>query len=324
MQSNYETNMLSALILVLMSCGCSAAEVVATDHTPTEFTIGEQQHRIIHDGLTRSFTIYTPNSYHSKKPIPLLVFLHGGGGNVERLKKMSNIHALAEKEGFLVAMPKSYNTQWNDGRLTTRNDIDDVQFIDAVVSKIQTTHNVDVKRLYVAGASNGGMMTQRLACERANTYAAFASVIANLPSALKDKCAPTRAVPMLLINGTDDLLMPWQGGEIRKSPFKGAGGQVISSIETVVFWASMNHCDHSAITNHLPDRYPNDGTTIQSYHYENCRDDVTTRLLAIEGGGHTWPGTKSSTQMHRMLPISTQEIDGSEAIWAFFTSHDLP
>jgi polyhydroxybutyrate depolymerase len=248
----------------------------------------------------------------------MVVVLHGGHGDAGKTADKTGFKPLADREGFLLLYPEAVEKHWNDGRKTTASDVSDVAFIGALVDHVTTIRHVDKKRVYVTGLSNGGMMTQRLACETPERYAAFASVIANMPLSMKSACKPGMPVAIMLINGTEDPLMPYNGGEIKKGRRVGMGGTVISVDETVSFWAENNHCKSDGNKTILPDKDPDDETRIEKTAFTECKDGSELVFYSVKGGGHAWPGSESKPFMRRISGNVSNDMMASEVIWEFF------
>lgn len=312
--------------LALCSTACGAADDAVTDRSasrpgasPTEASAPREEWASLrYQGRQREYLLYTPHRYTGDQAMPLLLVLHGGHGDPRRTAGRTGFQPLADRDGFLVLYPKAAAEQWNDGRRTTASDVDDVGFLGALIDHVGEVRNVDDRRIYVTGLSNGGIMTQRLACESPDRFAAFASVIANLPVSLQESCQPQGPVPMLMMNGTADPLMPWRGGEIRKGRRIGRGGTVLSAEDSFSFWAGQNGCGTRGVTARLPDESPDDGTRVDRVDYSGCRAGSAVVLYTVEGGGHTWPGSTSRPALARFSGKTSQDIKASEVIWAFF------
>ena len=259
-----------AVLLTLM-----LVSLVACKETPTPTPLptptlpalppGDVATTMSFGGLERRYELHVPPSY-TGTPVPLVVVLHGGGPSQEDVKIMKEVtgfDAKADAAGFLVVYPVAIEDAWNDGRGVTkyrshRESIDDVGFITALVDRIASMTPIDRARVYVTGASNGGMMSYRLACDRPDRFAAVAAVIANVPTRLV--CAPGHTVPVLVMNGTDDPMMPYEGGHVHFGSEQ--LGEVLSTDQTVAKWVQMNGCSSTPSTESLPNRAPLDGTRL--------------------------------------------------------------
>jgi polyhydroxybutyrate depolymerase len=163
------------------------------------------------------------------------------------------------------------------------------------------------------------MMAYRLACERPDRFVAVAAVAGNLPARLA--CRPARPVSVLVMNGTEDPLMPWNGGEVRFGPQR--LGEVLSAERTVAGWVAVNACDTVPVVDQLPDRAPFDGTHVSRIEYPRCRAGAEVQLYRVEGGGHTWPGGPQETP-RRVVGRTSRDVDATDAIWSFFSKPPAP
>ncbi|OGI44382.1 MAG: hypothetical protein A2150_06050 [Candidatus Muproteobacteria bacterium RBG_16_64_11] len=283
---------------------------------------------LVHDGIERGYLLHVPASVDAARPLPLVVVLHGGGGTGARMVRLTSggFNALADRDGFLVAYPDGLEKHWNDGRAGTRwrahrDGVDDVGFLAALIDRLASEWPVDARRVYVTGASNGGMMAIRMGCELADRIAAIAPVIGAMPETLAPHCAPSAPLAVLFMNGVRDPLVPWQGGEIRFG--RKNIGTVLSVAESVRFWVTHNRCAVTPVVTDEPDRDPRDGTRVRRESYASCRDGSEVLLYAIEGGGHTWPGGYQY-RPERVIGKGSRDLDGAEVIWNFFKRQAKP
>lgn len=284
-------------------------------------------HSIIFAGLERTYRSHIPPSYDKSKPLPLLIALHGGGGTGEGMEKLTlgGLNKLSDQEGFLVVYPDGIEKHWNDGREEVRyrahrEKIDDVGFISALIDHLVAERNIDKKRIYATGISNGAMMSFRLACELSEKIAAIAPVAGAIPENLPTRCLPSRPISVLMISNTEDPMVPWEGGEIRFG--RQRFGKVLSVTETVKYWATHNQCSSSPIITWEPDKDSKDGTRVRKESYNQCKEGTEVVLYAIEGGGHTWPGGQQYLPTW-MVGKTSKDIDTNEVIWDFFKKHKI-
>ena len=316
----------SILMIMLLQTGCAQSSSGSVESKGAQSGVSADVQRtqwgkLRFQNVDRNYLLYTPASYNEKKPSPLIVVLHGGHGDAGKTADTTGFKPVADEEGFLVLYPEAVDKHWNDGRKTTASNTDDVAFIGVLIDHVAKQRHIDIQRVYVTGLSNGGMMTQRLACESPQRFAAFASVIANLPVSMKAVCKPGQPVAIMLINGTDDPLMPYAGGEIKKGRRIGLGGTVVSVRETVRFWADNNHCQGNGDTTNLPDKDPNDDTRINKTHFTDCYSGSEVVFYSIEGGGHTWPGSNIKPRLRRISGNVSRDMNASEVVWDFFQQH---
>ena len=280
--------------------------------------------RLEHKGITRSYYLHNPENHHDSKPLPLVLALHGGGrGNGRDLAKYTGLNRLADENAFLAVYPNGLNNQWNDGRGQTvhsseSSQTDDVSFISALIDHLVDTQQADARKVYVVGVSNGGMMTLRLGCELDAKLSAIAAVIANMPTKLAAGCTPRRALPVLLMNGTQDPIMPWSGGAVHFG--KKTMGRVLSAMDTAAFWVKHNRCKTSPEYFTLPDLDSRDASRITLLRYAPCHQGAEVLLYKVEGGGHHLPGGRG-LKLLRILGNRNQDIKGVDAIWRFFSRH---
>lgn len=294
--------------MALLSGGAAASAQRETGNRTIAVTVG---------GLRRSYRLHVPAGRTPAAGRPLVVLLHGNGGTGDGMARLTHFDAVADSAGLIAAYPDGIDRSWADGRGITaadREHVDDLAFLDAVVDDVARHVAVNRHRLYLAGISNGGFMTQRAACDRADRYAAVAIVDALLTDSLANACRPSRPIAVMLMVGTDDPLVPYGGGEVR-----GGRGRVRSATETAWFWARVNQCAAAQPVVNYPDR-AQDGTTVSMLRYEGCADGSGVRVVRVEGGGHTWPGGR---QYLPRLAVgrTSRDVDASALLLEFFARH---
>jgi polyhydroxybutyrate depolymerase len=191
----------------------------------------------------------------------------------------------------------------------------------ALIDELAARDGIDRTRVYATGASNGGLMTLRLACERADEVAAFAAVAASFPDSYMSRCKPARPVPLLVIHGSEDRLIPRGGGTIPAGRRAGLGGTVNPLPDTLEFWRKANGCQSQPDTKTLPDA-ADDGTTVKVMDYQGCAAGAGVTFVDVVGGGHTWPGTRVDP-VGRLAGRVSRDMDASQFIWDFFRVHRL-
>jgi polyhydroxybutyrate depolymerase len=213
---------------------------------------------------------------------------------------------------------------WNDCRTGLDSSVvdtteDDVGFIVHLIETVSDTLSIDPARVYATGASNGGMMAYRLAIEAGEPFAAVAAVIANLPD--PSECQMTASpIPMLIMNGTDDPLMPFGGGCVANERCQ--RGSVMSTMDTVAFWVDANHAASEPTVERLRDRSWFDGSTVTVYRFVGGEDGADVIYYHIKGGGHNVPGFETISRAVRWMAGSkNRDIDGPTEIWTFFQQH---
>jgi polyhydroxybutyrate depolymerase len=272
--------------------------------------------------LTRELLFYAPSTLADQPP--LIVALHGATNEAGQMRELTGygFEQLADQYGFLVVYPQGFEKHWNDCRkqapyAAKRLRIDDVGFVRALIDHFHTSHGIDRSRVYVVGYSNGGHLGYRLALEAPELVGAVAVVAANLPTEENSDCMPTNGeTPVLIINGSDDPINPYDGGNVTLFGFANRGS-VRSARETATYFVTRNGIYDQPVV---------DGSAVaQSSQPEFER--VTWRsasgsevvLYTIHGGGHTFP--QPDGRLPRILGRTFRGIDGRQEIWNFFTRH---
>lgn len=252
----------------------------------------------------------------------LIVGLHGGGGDGKQFcQRGSGVSGLAGDAGFLVVCPDAVEGHWNDGRSvyryrSQREEIDDIGFLSTLISQITSEFGIDPDRVYLAGASNGGMMAYRMACEAPQPIRAAAAMIASLPAALT--CRPDRSTPILIMNGTDDPLMPFDGGNVT---FLGRPlGGVRSTQDTFQIWGLLNECRPPVRVTHLPDTSEADGSQVVRHEFSGCVDGAEVVLYEVIGGGHTLPGGVQYAPRW-LIGKTNRDVSAAQIVLDFFDQH---
>jgi len=283
--------------------------------------------KLEHQGRTRTWHLYVPPGHDPSKPAPLVLALHGGGGTGERFDRSTNgsVTREAERRGWLVVFPDGVDKGWNDGREihtrrdVGRKDVDDVGFLAKLVERLVGSHGVDPARVYAMGISNGGFMSFRLGVDLAEKIAAIAPVTANMTPFLAGR-KPARPMPVLVLNGTADPLVPYDGGHVRV--LGQDRGAVLSTEASIRWWVERNGCPSTFTRAWLPDR-ARDGTRVEVVTHADCAAGTEVVLYRIVGGGHTWPGGQQ--YLPRLLVGRVcRDIDGTRTIFDFFARHRLP
>jgi polyhydroxybutyrate depolymerase len=242
-------------------------------------------------GIERSFLLYTPEGYSGSASVPLVIVLHGAQGSGRQISEFTGFNGFADKKTFIVLYPDAFGGFWNDGRTDEYSPsftakIDDVGFISSLIDEMHSHYNIDQGRVYAAGFSNGGMMVFRLGIAIPERLAAVASVAGALPKMLAS-ATPAAAVPVLIINGTADRTVPWRGGRLYS---RGRShGETLSVVDTTLYWAAKNKCSAKTSVTILPTAAKT-GRPAFRLMYTCTRPESDVVLVALQGGGHTWPG----------------------------------
>jgi polyhydroxybutyrate depolymerase len=282
-------------------------------------SVAGERHTLMVGDQMRSYYFHRPEQ-SAGAALPLVIVFHGGEGSALKIATQTGFSEVADRNAFAVAYPESLD-HWNDGRTATAGFGDDVRFTSELIDALVQSAGIDRTRVYAVGASNGGLMTLRLACERATEIAAFAAVAASFPDSYVGRCKPAQPVSILIVHGSEDRLIPWRGGTIPSGRRAGVGGTVIAVPDTLEFWRKQDRCRGQPKSKSLPDA-SDDGTTVEVMEYEGCASGVDMRFVNVIGGGHTWPGARIEP-LGRLAGRVSHDIDATQYIWDFLRTHQL-
>lgn len=273
------------------------------------------------DGLERRYVLHVPTSVDGVKPVPLVIVLHGGGGNADAVARQTRFNIEAGRHGFVVAYPDGTGRArpvmqllgnkgvytWNAGgccgdAMDSRPD--DVAFIRAMVEKISREIPIDRRRIYAAGISNGAMMAYRLACEASDIFAAVGAVAGPM---VAPSCRPGAPVAVIHIHGSADEYVPEQGGAGRK--FRKLTYPPVQ--DTITFWSAVDGCERTP-------RQTEPVPGVRLFEYRGCGAGTAVTYYSINGGGHAWPG---GDRMAFFLDAPSKAIAATPLIWQFFERH---
>jgi polyhydroxybutyrate depolymerase len=271
------------------------------------------------DDLKRSYLVHIPKSYDPKKPTPVVLALHGAAMDGSMMVWFSGINDKSEDAGFIVAYPSGTGVGpfriWNAGGFTGRmaeNPADDVKYLGALLDDLATVANVDAKRAFATGISNGGMMCYRLAAEMSDRIAAIAPVAGAIAI---EESKPSRPVSVMHFHGTSDKLVTFRGPKKDTAQFL-----MFKSVEeSIAIWRKINECPGEPTISKFSDK-EDDGTKAIKKCYGPGKDGAEVVLIEIEGGGHTWPGMKPPIDL---IGRSTFDISANDLMWEFFQSHPM-
>src|SRR5262245_17756757 len=230
------------------------------------------------------------------------------------LSTYSGLNSKADEAGFVAVYPDGTGTTkvmlfWNAGttRIKGLDQADDVAFTARLLDDLVGVINVDPRRVYATGLSNGGMLCYRLAAELSDRIAAIAPVAGTMAI---DKAAPQRPVPVIHFHGTEDKLVRYEGPD-GTDP---RAATIKSVADTMRAWSRINDCAPEPDVAELPDT-ADDGTIVTRSTWANGRDGAAVILYTIRGGGHTWPGRPGRMEF---LGRATSNISANDLLWEFF------
>jgi polyhydroxybutyrate depolymerase len=263
------------------------------------FQVGQNTRTITHDGIERTFLVDVPPGYDGSTAVPLVFNFHGFGSNAAQQRGISGILPVASREGFIVAHPEGVANRWNAGRCCGGT-LDEIGFTRAVVASIAGEANIDPRRIYVTGLSNGGAMSHWLACNAADLFAAAAPMAFPISTPELSDCRPVRSIPVMMVMGLTDTLVDYENGE-----FGGA-------VESFEYWRDIDGC-----AGDLPDVHDESGVSYCDA-YTQCAGGVEAKLCSVVAG----PTGGTPFDGH-VLYINDDYVLAEEA-WAFLSRFTLP
>ncbi len=279
---------------------------------------GDHNRTVAVGELTRSYTVHVPRGHDPKKPTPVVLVFHGAGSNARQTIRLTGLSDKADAAGFLAVYPEGTGrfATWNAGNCcgnARRNAVDDVAFVRAILDELAGVANVDAKRVFATGISNGAMLSYRLASELSDRIAAIAPVSGTMGS---ETCDPKRPVSVMHFHGTADDFVPYDGGRAEKSL---PTIRFLSVDHSIRAWVKADNCPDKPVVVELPNRAA-DGILVTRSTYGPGDDGAEVILYAIKGGGHTWPGHELP---FGFLGKATKDISATDLMWDFFEKHPL-
>jgi polyhydroxybutyrate depolymerase len=243
---------------------------------------------------------------------PVIVVLHGGSGSGARVRRNLGLEEAIRSHNVTLVYPDAINGHWGDSKEAAQRDMD---FLRTLIDQLIAAGTADRRKIFLVGSSTGGMLALRIACDRGGeVYAGLATIIANLPSDIAESCQPPKPIPLMVINGTANPIIPYAGGTTKISDSK---VDVVSTDATLVPFAKADGCGEGRTTIALPDKDPKDGTRSYLDKLNGCKAPI--ELIRIEGGGHTIPGRYSAgTTRGQPVGAHTNDFDAAHLIWDFF------
>jgi len=269
-------------------------------------------------GLTRTYLTYAPKDL--PKGAPLVVVLHGSGESGARIRIETGygFDRLADTRGFAVAYPDAFDGYWDVCAIVgavdaSAHNVDDMGFLSAVIDKLATDIGIDPARAFAMGSSRGGSMALRIALELPARFRAVAAVSGSLPTPENFKCKPVGpGASVMIMNGTADPIVPFDGGEVNLFGVFYRNGKVRSARESAQYFADLNHISGKPDTNVSP---AVNGMSIERVLWRGD-SKVEVELVAVHGAGHGMP--QPYTSRPRILGPSSNEPNGPAVIWEFF------
>jgi polyhydroxybutyrate depolymerase len=292
----------------VLALGAGLAQVLAVAFVPSNRTNGS----LVSAGRKRTYLLHVPKSYDPATPTPLVVSIHGHSEWPAHQMQMTRWNDLADRHGFIVVYPSGtrFPRRWlTHGTPGSKGDpAPDAAFISALIDKLENEYNLDPRRIYANGLSNGGGMTFVLSCRLSERLAAVGMVSGAylLPW---EECRPARPVPAIVFHGTVDPIVPYEGGP--SNAFELPFPDIPAWVEAL---AGRNGC--SAEPLELPAR-----GAVRGVKFSGGASGAEVVFYTIAGGGHSWPGGGYMPKI--LVGHTTRDIDATQTMWEFFQEHPL-
>jgi len=309
---------------------------------------GETKETITVDGVDRTYVVHLPRGYDEKQHYPVVVLLHGANQQADDMERLTRFNELADKDSVIAVYPNSLHGSWNFGVTETVKvyrrgpygrpgwgyprryppppregererqrpaRADDIDFFNRMLDRLATRYSVDTTRIYFSGLSEGGFMTMKVGCGLSDRVAGIATVGAAMPKTMI--CVPSRPLPVIMINGTSDPVVKYDGGV-------GKHGRVhtISVEDTAKQWAKLNRCSEKPEKGKLPERVKG-GMETKIDTFTGCSENAEVALYSVKGAGNTWPGGEQY-EVEDTIGKTSQDFSANEVIWSFLVKRRLP
>jgi polyhydroxybutyrate depolymerase len=294
---------LSCVVVAMLG---SAASARPQDRGPLE------QHIVV-NGRKRSFLVDLPATLAATHSVPLVLNFHGGGGSPEEERAETGFSPVANAAGAIVVYPAGSAgifggrlLTWNTGACcgyAQRQNIDEAAFIRAMLDTLEREYPVDKNRVFATGFSNGGMMAYLVGCRLSDRVAAIGVVSGELSF----PCVPQRPVSVLIIHGTADQNLPYNGGVGPKAIDRHDVRPVSSAVDA---WRAIDRCPSPPVVTR--------SGKVTRRLSSGCAQNTDVDFYAIDGGGHRWP---SGLRRSRVLDSPSQDLNATQVIWNFFVAH---
>ena len=273
---------------------------------------GDTTRTLAHAGVEREYILHIPAGYDAARPTPLVLAFHGISLDAEEMARISGFSEQADASGFVVAYPNGTgsNKSWNGGHCcgeAAKDNVDDVGFTRALIGELSTIINLDSRRVYATGFSNGAIFVYRLACQLSDQIAAIGPIGATQVLNDEQACQPGRPMPIIHFHGTADRLNPYEGGSTA------AGLEWDSVPHAMTYWAQQNGCPATSTRT--------ESGSIVHEVYSPCAQNAAVELYTVTDGEHAWPGGEA---VSAQVGEPTIEISATPLMWEFFAAHPVP
>ncbi|MBZ5680338.1 MAG: hypothetical protein LAO24_09555 [Acidobacteriia bacterium] len=310
----------------------------------------ESKEKVTINDVDRAYVVRLPRGYDQERKYPVVILLHGMNQDGDDMARLTRFNELADKDSIIAVYPSALHGRWNVGvrpplrrvmgpgprrypgggyprRYPRRGPpggerpdenrsvlADDIEFLNQMLDKMGEKFSVDTTRVYAAGLSEGGFMVMKVGCTMADRIAAIAPVGAAMPKMMT--CLPSRPVPVVMINGTSDPVVPHGGGTEHNLQLP-----VVSVEDTAKAWAKINRCGEKPSQTKLRAREKG-GMETKVETYDGCQQGAQVVSYSVKGGGNTWPGGEQY-EVEKQVGKTSQDWNANETIWSFLVTKRL-
>jgi polyhydroxybutyrate depolymerase len=325
----------------------------------------EPEQKITVGEVERTFVVHLPKGYTTNQKYPVVMVLHSTNQDANDISRLTRFDELADRDSVIAVYPNALHGRWNLGVAEEQpqqpsrgmgrrggfgrlgwpgggypggggsggsggqgqqkpQPADDIAFFNQMLDKLSTEYSVDATRIYATGVSDGGFMDVRLGCAMADRITAIAPVGAEMPKKLS--CLPSRPMPVLMINGTDDPVVKYDGGHYKgagdEGESRGEGLATLSAEDTAKYWAKLDNCGTKPERTKISAKAKG-GMNTEVSTFEGCQQSAQVALYSVKGGGNTWPGGEQYMP-EKSVGKTSNDFSADEVIWSFFASRHLP
>jgi len=232
---------------------------------------------MIHEELERCWNVFVPTNLNASENVPMIIDLHGNTLTMGEQRNLSDFDEIVEENGAIAVWPQGYENSWNAGYCCSAAGelgLNDTGLILEIVKRVVSNHSVDENRIYLTGWSNGCALSQKLANEHSDIFAAIACMSYYL---LDDPVPEYVPIPIMEIHGLVDQIILYSNDAIH---LPNVEAQEHGAIQNLLMWSDMNGCEGNSPDSNSPSIF----YSVQSF--TNCNDGADVSLVTLYGADH--------------------------------------
>lgn len=265
---------------------------------------------VAHSGMARTALLHLPPAITDRRPLPLVLLLHGKGSNALHFSHLTAMNPVADQAGCIVLYPQgtdrtggrdfAWNAGWCCGTPLARL-TDDTGFIRRLLAGLQAAYPIEPRMVYAGGHSNGAILCYHLATALWPAMAAIAPVAGAMRG---DETLPAGPVSLLAVHGTADRAVRYHGYGPPAHPVY----QPLAT--TVARWVAHNGCETT------PEVVEN--ATSRHDHYPGGQGGSAVEVITFKNGTHAWPSARWVAGLNER-PAGPPSL--AALLWHFFAAH---